>query len=90
MPETCAAHRPDFSRLRGVVQMHVRQFRRHRMQQDVVASSSFLAASSCEPGHLGRSQLPPLGPCRPAVEAIVSLDRSTALTAVATSSRTVR
>lgn len=73
MPETCAAHGPDFSRLRGVVQMHVRQFRRHRMHQDVVGSSSFLAASSCEPEHLSRSQLAPLRPYRTAVEDIVSL-----------------
>lgn len=60
---------------------HVRQFRRHRMLQDVVDSSSFLVGSI----HLNRSQPPAVTPCRPAGEAFVSNNRSTAPSAVATS-----
>lgn len=70
-PETCAAHGPDFS-VDYVVwyKLHVRQFRRHRMLQDVVEPSSLLVGSPCEPVHPNRSQLPPVTPCRPAGECL--------------------
>lgn len=80
----CVAHGPDFP-VDCVVwhRMHVRQFRRHRMQQDAVASSSLLVVTSFQGRPFERSQLRALRPCMPCTRGWrVSHRRCTALIAV--------